>query len=85
LTGYHGRPKERKFRSHYWTHTSTGGASGRRIWKNWFNKRATNRLEARLAKEKSNRKGSERYTLRNLEAKDVDTRKVRDRKANSRS
>jgi hypothetical protein len=80
--GYHGRPKERRYEGHYWTHTSRGGAFGRKIWNKWFNNRAMNRLEARLRQERENeRKGSERYLLRKLEPKAVNSKVARDSKA----
>ncbi|KUJ17036.1 uncharacterized protein LY89DRAFT_685011 [Mollisia scopiformis] len=83
---YHGSPKPRKFEGHYWTHTSRGGAFGRKIWKKWFNNRAMNRLETRLQKQilVDERKGSDRYSLRQLEAKTVDTRVDRDNKSSTR-
>jgi hypothetical protein len=80
--GYHGRPKERRYEGHYWTHTSRGGAFGRKIWKKWFNNRAMNRLEARLRQDRENqRKGSERYSLRKLEPREVNSKVARDSKA----
>jgi hypothetical protein len=80
--GYHGRPKERKFQSNFWTHTSRGGAFGRKIWRKWFNNRAMNRLEARLRQEReSQRKGSDRYSLRKLESKAVNSEVARDNKS----
>lgn len=76
--GYHGRPKQRKYEGHYWTHTSRGGAFGRKIWKKWFNNRAMNRLESRLRQDRENeRKGSERYSMRKLQPKVVNSRVVR--------
>jgi hypothetical protein len=76
--GYHGRPKQRRYEGHYWTHTSRGGAFGRKIWKKWFNNRAVNRLESRLRQDLENlRKGSNRYLLRKLEPKPVNSRVVR--------
>ena len=82
MTGYHGRPKVRKFEGHYWTHTSRGGAFGRKLWKKWFNNRAMNRLEARLRQDRENRgKGSETYSLRKLESKVVNSRVARDSKS----
>jgi len=76
--GYHGLPKQRRYEGHYWTHTSRGGAFGRKIWKKWFNNRAMNRLEARLRQDRENqRKGSNRYSLRKLEPKLVNTKVVR--------
>lgn len=85
LPGYHGQPKERKSGNHFWTHTSRGGAFGRKIWKKWFNNRAMNKLEARLASERQavQRNGSQRYYLRRLEPMDVDTTEVRDSKSSS--
>ncbi|KAH6717022.1 hypothetical protein DL95DRAFT_450980 [Leptodontidium sp. 2 PMI_412] len=82
---YHGQPKERKSGNHFWTHTSRGGAFGRKIWKKWFNNRAMNKLEARLASERQavQRNGSQRYSLRRLEPMDVDTTEVRDSKSSS--
>ncbi|KAF8859529.1 hypothetical protein BDZ45DRAFT_725269 [Acephala macrosclerotiorum] len=82
---YHGAPKPRRSHDHYWTHTSRGGAFGRKIWKKWFNNRAMNRMEARLQKQiqVEQRKGSERYSLRQLEAKAVNTKVDRDSKASS--
>ncbi|KAH8783762.1 hypothetical protein BGZ57DRAFT_885390 [Hyaloscypha finlandica] len=75
---YHGLPKQRRYEGHYWTHTSRGGAFGRKIWKKWFNNRAMNRLEARLRQDRENqRKGSNRYSLRKLEPKPVNTKVVR--------
>jgi len=80
---YHGAAKVRKSGNHFWTHTSRGGAFGRKIWKKWFNNRAMNRLEARLASERQavERGGSARYSLRRLEPMDVDTMEVRDSKS----
>lgn len=83
MLGYHGKSKVRKSGNHFWSHTSRGGAFGPKIWKKWFNNRAMNRLEARLASERQTvqRNGSQRYSLRRLEAVDVDTQEVRDSKA----
>jgi hypothetical protein len=76
--GYHGRPKARRFQGHYWTHTSRGGSFGRKIWKKWFNNNAMNHLEARLRYDGENqRKGSERYSLRKLEPRNVNSRVAR--------
>jgi hypothetical protein len=76
--GYHGLPKQRRYEGNYWTHTSRGGAFGRKVWKKWFNNRAMNRLEARLRQDRENqRKGSNRYSLRKLEPKPVNSRVVR--------
>ncbi|KAL2061902.1 hypothetical protein VTL71DRAFT_7280 [Oculimacula yallundae] len=77
---YHGKPKQRQSKSNFWTHTSRNGAFGRKIWKKWFNNRAMNQLEARLASERQTvqRNGSQRYSMRALKAMDVDTVEVRD-------
>lgn len=81
--GYHGAPKPRKCESKYWTHTSRNGAFGRKIWKKWFNNNAMNRLEARLQEHipENDRGGSKRYSMRYLEAKQVDTKVARDNKS----
>jgi len=80
--GYHGRPKQRIYEGHYWTHTSRGGAFGRKIWKKWFNNRAMNRLEARIRQYQENqRKGCERYSMRKLKPKAVNSKVARDSKA----
>lgn len=80
--GYHGRPKQRIYEGHYWTHTSRGGAFGRKIWKKWFNNRAMNRLEARIRQDQENqRKGCERYSMRKLKPKAVNSKVARDSKA----
>jgi len=83
ISGYHGQPKVRQSKSHFWTHTSRGGAFGRKVWKLWFNNRAMNKLERRLALETTalERKGSDRYSLRQLHPMDLDTRDVRDSKS----
>ena len=85
MVGYHGKAKVRKYEGNYWTHTSRGGAFGRKIWKRWFNNRAMNNLEVRLSTERpeQQRKGSERYAMRTLEAKEVDTQEVRDSHAST--
>jgi hypothetical protein len=85
MAGYHGRAKVRKYEGNYWTHTSRGGAFGRKIWKRWFNNRAMNNLEARLNTERpeQQRRGSERYAMRTLEAKEVNTQGVRDSHAST--
>jgi hypothetical protein len=85
IIGYHGKAKVRKYEGNYWTHTSRGGAFGREIWKRWFNNRAMNNLEVRLSTERpeQQRKGSERYAMRTLEAKEVDTQEVRDSHAST--
>ena len=85
IIGYHGKAKVRKYEGNYWTHTSRGGAFGREIWKRWFNNRAMNNLEVRLSTERpeQHRKGSERYAMRTLEAKEVDTQEVRDSHAST--
>jgi hypothetical protein len=85
IIGYHGKAKVRKYEGNYWTHTSRGGAFGRKIWKRWFNNRAMNNLEIRLSTERpeQQRKGSERYAMRTLEAKEEDTKEVRDSHAST--
>lgn len=82
--GYHGERKLRRSQSNYWTHTSRGGAFGRKIWKKWFNNRAMNALEARLQQQTpaDNRAGAVRYSLRPLASKEADTRIDRDSKHN---
>ncbi|CZT03777.1 uncharacterized protein RAG0_10427 [Rhynchosporium agropyri] len=77
---YHGIPKQRQSKRNYWSHTSRNGAFGRKIWKKWFNNRAMNQLEARLASERQAvaRHGSQRYSLRTLKPMDIDTIEVRD-------
>lgn len=60
-------------RETFWTHRSRRGAFGRGLWKKWFNNRAMNSYEARLGRERE-RKGVERYNLRQLQPKNVDTR-----------
>lgn len=83
IVGYHGKRKERTSKPKFWTHTSRGGAFGRKIWKKWFNNRAMNRLERRLASQRAEneRSGSQRYGLRKLEGVVVDTKKARDSKS----
>lgn len=77
--GYHGKPKPRKCESNFWTHRSRRGAFGRKLWKKWFNNQAMNKLELRLAKgDYSKRKGTERYEMRRLDAKKINTREIRD-------
>ncbi|PMD47457.1 hypothetical protein L207DRAFT_506463 [Hyaloscypha variabilis F] len=67
---YHGLPRERENNCRYWTHTSVGGASGRRIWNRWSKRRAIKREEARMRRDReSQRKGGERYSMRKLEPK----------------
>jgi hypothetical protein len=76
--GYHGQPKKRVYKGNFWTHSSRKGAFGRKIWKKWFNNAAMNRLEARLGKEIPARKGNDRYEMRSLAPKMVNTRASRD-------
>jgi hypothetical protein len=47
------------------------------MWRKWFTNRAMNLLERRLRGERSVRKGGERYGLRKLGGKEVETREMR--------
>jgi len=48
------------------------------MWKKWFNNAAMNSLEQRLKNENSRAgKAVERYSLRTIAAKEVDTKEVR--------
>jgi hypothetical protein len=81
LAGYHGRPKPRKRQETYWTHRKGRGAFGYKLWKKWFNNAAMNKLEYRLrCTEVLNKKRewNERYGLRKLEARRVDSKEARD-------
>lgn len=75
--GYHGHHKPRGSEPKFWTHRSRKGAFGRKLWKKWFNNAAMNRFENRLNEPNSVRKGSERYEMRRLGPKSVNTRESR--------
>jgi hypothetical protein len=82
LSGYHGKPKVRISKPNYWTHTSRNGAFGRKIWKKWFNNQAWNRMERRLNNTSYyGRAGTDRYEMRRIERKRVDTKEARDNKS----
>lgn len=74
--GYHGSKKPRKRSRNYWTYRKRRGGFAWQLWKKWFNNRAMNNLERRLRGE-SCRKGGERYGLRKLEPKRVETKHMR--------
>jgi len=74
--GYHGRPKPVNRQNPLWTHKRGRGAFGYDLWKKWVNNAAMNKYEARLRTLAQDR-GGERYNLRQLKPKDIDTRMQR--------
>lgn len=76
--GYHGQGKPKTIHQNFWKHSSRKGAFGHKIWKRWFNNAAMNSFEKRLQCGTRVRGGNERYSLRQLESKLIDTRLVRD-------
>jgi hypothetical protein len=69
---YHGRPKPRVYEGHNWTHRSRKGAFGEKLWKKWFNNAAMDKFERRL-RAPEGRKVNERYGLRVLKGRNVDS------------
>ena len=76
VKGFHGRPKPRRQEPKYWTHYSRRGAFGRKLWKKWFNNAHMNAFEKKLGMQRG-RDGTNRYSLRTLKPKEVDTREIR--------